>query len=279
MLRLRRFAKNAVKTAARPLSFAAPSAKNAARILTYHSVGARVHEMNVAPKDFQAQMKWLAENVTLIGVEEALEGQPGIALTFDDGYKDNLTNAAPVLEEYGIPATLFAVTQRVGSHLDHDTPNDDARLLTWDEIRQWRDRGFGVGAHTRTHPRLSRESAEGLVDEIAGCREDLVENLGDPAQGFAYPFGSSLDYDARAVEALQSAGFSYGLSNRYGPVERGDSPWTVRRIGIDRSDTIVTFKAKVMGKLDALRLLDSGAGLRLRRAIGRAFDRAQALAR
>ena len=55
------------------------------RILTYHSVGRRDHEMNVTPEDFRAQMRWLADHAEVPGLNEAVKGNGGIAITFDDG--------------------------------------------------------------------------------------------------------------------------------------------------------------------------------------------------
>ena len=90
------------------------------RILTYHSVGERDHEMNVTPKAFREQMTWLADHFSVVSVEEALSGDGQIALTFDDGYHNNVVNAAPVLKELGLPATFFVVTGHMGGLLDLD---------------------------------------------------------------------------------------------------------------------------------------------------------------
>ncbi len=237
------------------------------RILTYHSVGDRPHPMNVTPENFEAQMRWLAGSFRVISVADALAGVKGVAITFDDGYRDNLVNAAPVLRRLDIPATVFVVTQRMGGFLDHDRPEECARLMTWDEARAWRGLGLEVGGHTRTHARLRGMDAVDLMDEVDGCRVDLEGELGAGTYGFAYPFGSSLDYDDVAVRAVRGAGFGYGLSNRYGRVDRDRGVWEVQRIWIDDSDHLDTFRAKVDGRMDSLRLLDSRAGIKLRRAL------------
>src|SRR5205823_14531932 len=67
--------------------------------------------------------------------------------------------------------------------------------------------GFDVGAHTRTHPVLSRVPPERLQDEIGGCKEHLERNLGSPVAHFAYPNGRRQDYTPQAVEAVARAGY------------------------------------------------------------------------
>ncbi len=69
----------------------------ASRILTYHSVGRRDHDMNVTPEAFREQMEWLAAHYEVIRLHEAAACKPGVAVTFDDGFRDNLLNAAPIL--------------------------------------------------------------------------------------------------------------------------------------------------------------------------------------
>jgi hypothetical protein len=81
------------------------------RILTYHSVGARAHEMNVAPAAFAAQMAWLADYAPVIPLDDAARGLDGVALTFDDGYADNLSNAAPILNNIRFPQRFLSLRE------------------------------------------------------------------------------------------------------------------------------------------------------------------------
>ena len=104
--------KRAVKGVGAMLGRALPARTAVARILTYHSVGSRDHEMNVSPPAFREQMEWLARSANVIPLAEAAASRPGVAVTFDDGYRDNLVHAAPVLEDLGIPATVFVVAGR-----------------------------------------------------------------------------------------------------------------------------------------------------------------------
>ena len=239
------------------------------RILTYHSVGHRRYEMNVTPEAFAAQMAWLATHQRVISLEAAAAGEAGVAITFDDGYRDNLINALPVLEHYGFPATLFAVSGYLGSTLPGDKEPESGILLSPEELREAAARGMTIGGHTRSHPRLSSLGRAEQVEEIAGCKADLESLLGQPVTTFAYPYGSALDYSPLSVEIAREAGLTLACSNRYGPVKPSDLPFALRRIWIDRTDTLWSFEDKVSGRLDALQIQDSALGIRARRWLNR----------
>ena len=235
------------------------------RILTYHSVGHRDHEMNVTPEDFRAQMKWISENCVIIPLADAAMGKPGIAITFDDGYRDNLINAAPILKEFGFTATVFVVTGKVGAMLEHDDDPETSALMTWEELRKWESIGLSVGGHTMTHKRLSQLTDQDQENEIRDCALNLEENLKNRIEAFAYPFGSALDFNDISKSLAKEAGFAYAVSNRYGPNNAASDRWNLRRIWIDNTDSISTLEDKVRGRLDPLALLDTGIGIRLRR--------------
>ncbi|MCK4818885.1 polysaccharide deacetylase family protein, partial [bacterium] len=94
-------------------------------VLLYHRVAVDPIDsqlLAVLPENFEAHLKELAENYTVLPLHQLLEEagkgqlQPDtLAITFDDGYLDNLTNAVPLLEKYGLHATIFVVSGMVGS--------------------------------------------------------------------------------------------------------------------------------------------------------------------
>lgn len=265
--RAKRALKKALKHTAAAGSALFPAPAAATRILTYHSVGARDHEMNVLPEAFRQQMQWLAEHTSVLPVAEAAAGAPGIAITFDDGYADILSHAAPVLRELGLPATLFMVADKAGNWLPHDPKTPEARLLTCGELRELNALGVAIGAHGMTHRRLSELDADGQRDEIMGSKHTLEDALGQEITAFAYPYGSALDFNATSVDLVREAGYRYAVTNQYGPNGPQAPCYLLRRIWIDRTDSLPMFQAKIQGRLDLLRLLDSPPGIRLRRAV------------
>lgn len=262
---LKRGIKHALALSGPVLRPAAP----VARILTYHSVGQRNHDMNVTPDAFRAQMQWLAANCRLLTLEEAAKGKEGVAVTFDDGFADNLANAAPVLAEFNVPVTVFMVAGRAGGLLEGERDPVLGRLLTWDELAELRRMGIAIGAHTMNHVRLSHLPEPEQRVEIEDAKHMLENRLGHAVPWFAYPFGTAADYTAATVRLVREAGYSLAVSNRYGPVNPGADLWTLRRTWVDRTDDLAMFRRKVTGRLDGLALLESGPGMRARRGLNR----------
>ncbi len=261
--------KPSVKTAAMYAGFIFRERGQCSRILTYHSVGCRGHEMNVSTADFRSQMEWLKANCTVLPLSDAAAAKSGIALTFDDGYADNIDNAAPILAELGLPATVFVVAGRVGGRLEHDTDHENSALMTWEEIIRLHEMGIEIGAHTMNHRRLSQLGEDEQRQEIEQSKHTIEDRIGHEVKVFAYPFGSAADYDDTSIRLTKDAGFEYALSNRYGVNKPGQDPFALKRIWIDSTDTLTTFKAKVQGRLDALTLLDSSIGTFLRRLLNK----------
>jgi len=213
-------------------------------------------------------MNWLKEKqISVRSVEEILSGEVGIALTFDDGYVDNLTHALPILKMYNFPATVFVVAGKLGETLEHDEPNEASRLMQADELVRLSDAGIEIGAHTLTHPRLAKLKHEEQRREIVESVDKLAGILGKKIKGFAYPYGSILDYDVWSKECVAESGCTYAVSNRFGPVQANSDPWAARRIWIDASDSLTNFQCKVLGKLDGLWVLDSKPAMFSRRIL------------
>lgn len=258
--------KSGLKRAARGMVVGPPRSRaGCSVILTYHSVGTRDHEMNVTPTAFREQMAWLADHAQVVPLAQAVDIADGVAITFDDGYRDNYTEAAPVLAELRLPATVFAVPGRMGAWLDHDVHGPESQLMSWDELRALAANGWAVGGHTMNHPRLSALIVDAQRTEIGGSKRELEQNLSMPIEAFAYPFGSALDYTKTSCALVHECGFSFALSNRFGVNDALADRWALRRIWVDRSDTLESFRAKVEGRLDRLAWLDSAIGIRARR--------------
>jgi peptidoglycan/xylan/chitin deacetylase (PgdA/CDA1 family) len=128
-------------------------------------------------------------------------------LTFDDGWADNFKHALPVLKRHGVTATFFTTTQHLKDGVD------DVRKMTRRELRDLTREGMTIGAHTRSHPDLTKLSDESRWDELAGCKADLEACVDTPVSFLAYPGGC---LDRVTVEAAQKAGYVAACTS-YGP--------------------------------------------------------------
>lgn len=175
-------------------------------ILTYHSLDASGSPISVDPGVFRAQMRWLARHGPRVVPLSELLRRPHtedvVALTFDDGFQNFWDEGLPALDECGLPATMFIVSDWVGRDNGWDGGQypgvPTLPLMDWDRVGALAEHGVTIGAHSRTHPMLTRLSSERLHAELAGCAEQIQRYTGLRPDTFAYPFG---DCDERVIRA------------------------------------------------------------------------------
>jgi len=300
-----------------------PARRPRAVVLVYHRVGTTAidpWQLAIDPEIFAGQMETLARDWAPMSLAELVQGfrqrhlpERAVAVTFDDGYADNLEVAAPILLDYAIPATLFVApglidagaalwwdelasllleparlpsTLTLSSRNGHqwtippvaDEPmaaastqpwearpgtrlrayNDvwltlreldgstretaleeiaewagtarpaERVLLTWLQIREFAALpGFGLGAHTLTHPVLPSCSDEGARAEIAGSAARLRAETGVEVEQFAYPYGAWSPSVARLVADL---GFHAAYTTDGGAISWRSSPHALPRV-------------------------------------------------
>lgn len=217
--------------------------------LAYHAVtGAWPHPLAIAPDLLRAQLRRLAgRGLRGVTIDEYVRDPGGgaVAITFDDGFASVRSAAKPVLDELGWRATVFAVTDSVGSRepmlwLGGSTLDYAAERLplTWSELQELSAAGWEIGSHSRTHRLLSTLSDDDLDDELAGSKA-AVEAYGLVCTSISYPFGELED---RVVAASRRAGYlvGSGLAGRF----RRDDAMRVPRVAIDGSDNHLRFAVK-----------------------------------
>lgn len=225
------------------------------RVLGYHRVAAGRGSLTVAPTVFREQMEAVracgAQIVRLADALDLLARGPvegrWLAVTFDDGYADNVENAEGVLAGLGIPATVFLPTSVIDGRTTYYWFGDRRpRALSWDEIRDAAGRGtLDFQSHTRTHPWLPDVSEEQARDEIFGSRSDLAEQLGTTPSSLCYPGGL---YSPREERLVAEAGYRAGVTTTPGVNTGGEA--SLRRTLVYGEDSAEVFGAKLAGVLD-----------------------------
>ncbi len=243
--------------------------RGAFAILMYHRVseecaGVCSPTINVTPARLKEQLSGLLERgftpwplERLLRAAEQNEPVPAkvFAVTFDDGFVNNLTAALPILQELNVPATIFLAT----AFLDSPTPfpNDnwpgagaegvtaDAwRPLTTDECRALQASGLiSLGAHTHTHQFFVERPAEFRAD-LARCVSILRERFGVERPTFSFPFGLA---SPELVAIAKESGVCCGLMTRPDCVRPGEDPFCWGRFGVTTADTAGTLAAKLGG--------------------------------
>jgi peptidoglycan/xylan/chitin deacetylase (PgdA/CDA1 family) len=137
------------------------------------------------------------------------------------------------LEDRDRVAVLQLLPQLLGVELPADPPGG-GEPLGWDEVQSMARAGVEFGAHTRTHPILSKVGSRSVLeDEIAGSKRRIEEILEVPVRHFCYPNGSVQDVSPEAVEVVRQAGFETAVTTQGGlNVPMGDM-LRLRRIAVD----------------------------------------------
>jgi peptidoglycan/xylan/chitin deacetylase (PgdA/CDA1 family) len=220
-------------------------------ILMYHSISDADYFSAVLSHTFESQMKYLAERkfpvISLAELVRRLEAgeQLGgaVAITFDDGYLDNLTTAYPVLKKYGFQATVFVETGKIGQTDERGLKRIDSEQLV--EI----ERGglVSIEPHSVSHPKLSTLSRPQSEIEIHESKRTLESLLHKTCRYFATPFGA---YTQETMKIMQEAGIKGAVSVREGTVGSTSNPLELPRVSIDRSTTMAQFKGKLSTAVD-----------------------------
>ena len=183
--------------------------KSEVPILMYHSIS-EGQDLMVPPKDFDAQMKWLADNgytpITMHRLQLYWQGKadiPGqpIVITFDDGYLDNYTTAYPILQKYQFPATIYVITDSVKRD-NH---------MKWPQMQEMHAHGIEFGSHTVHHTNFLRTNPDQLKSELAESKRALEAGLGSSVTTFCYPGGG---LTPEATQLVREAGYETAVTTR-----------------------------------------------------------------
>lgn len=302
-------------------------------VLAYHRIadpngmGFDTFEPNVSatPAAFAAQMDFIRQRFNVISGHDLvawLKGEQSlptqsVLITFDDGYRDNLDHAWPVLQQRNMPAVIFLATDYIGqatpfywdliAYCFYHTTKKEADLpligsqqwcskesrtavlknwlnslkklpdqekwtvvnqlpqllnvsisldtfaglhLTWEQVRAMTATGIEMGAHTQSHPILTRISLAQARLEIEGSKKRVEAEINQPVTLFAYPNGLPTDFNTELQTILAQLNFTAAFTLLPGPTlpaEARQKPLAIRRIFLHHQDTLPRFAAKVMG--------------------------------
>jgi len=234
-------------------------------ILMYHSISDLessfphpYYETRTSPKAFEEQMKFLNEagyySIDLSELPAAIENETSerrpVVITFDDGFKDFLTNAFPVMEKYGFTATVFLATGMMGLKSDMFGGKE---TLDWNDVRELRKRGVTFGSHTVNHPILKKLEIEEVEAEVKESKIEIQSRLGEVVETFSYPLAFPEErgnFLKKYFGILERCGYRFGLTTIIGRVGKGDNLLALKRLPVNDHDDTALFKAKLEGAYD-----------------------------
>lgn len=234
--------------------------RNSIRILYYHSISDAPVRSSVSPAAFERQVEYLVgSGHHVLALSEAARrlasGAPvpdrSVVITLDDGFEDNYEHAFPVLQRFGVTASIFLTVSYIGTdRLPTLTRTDFVpRPLRWEQVEEMHAHGIEFGSHTLTHPMLSTVPLAEVRREIAESRRVIEDKLGSPVLFFCYPRG---DFNARIVNIVREEGYLAACTTLPGTNGRRTDPFALRRTYVGRHDVETEFAKKVAGAYDLL---------------------------
>ncbi len=232
--------------------------REGAVVLTYHSIASPASRFSVSPHAFERQMCWLKKHRTLVPLADVvahLDGAPlprnAVAVTFDDGYRDTLIHALPVLTRYGIPATLFLTTD-----LTVTEPFLGFTRPSWDEVRTLRDAGVAIEVHGHRHERLTEIETDRVAvhEELETSRATIVRELGTTPRFVAYAYGAK---SQAVVEETERMGFVAAFGTYEGAVHSDSNRFALRRVEVQGTMPFALFVLRTTPAVDVYKKLTS----------------------
>jgi peptidoglycan/xylan/chitin deacetylase (PgdA/CDA1 family) len=256
------------------------------RVLMYHKVNDLPNNrMSIPTELFEAQMTQLRQlGYTVVDLDAVLahylEAAPlpagAVLITFDDGYRDNLLNAAPVLASHGYPAVQFVPIAYVGDR----TPLPHERHLAahgvhnptvdWEEIRELERYGIRIESHGISHRPLAELEIDEAAREIAISKLQLEERLGRPVRAFSYVKGSEADYKPVHPSLVKQAGYDIAFTAVSGANSPRSDPLQLRRYNVEPYGPR-TFELVLAGACDLIAIKDTVTGTHARRLFNAAL--------
>ena len=214
----------------------------------YHSIGGKATDdvrglYSVSPSAFRNQIRILSDLVTenqLAIVPFGSERPGSISITFDDGYLDNLTIAAPLFAEYGFPFHVFLCPAFIESGRSEFLSRANVVELAALDCAT-------LGVHGYSHTPLTSLDEASAKNELSSSRRWLEDLVQTPVTSMSYPHGA---VNSKISTSVGKVGFTHAASSKFGPINSGQDRLSVPRIDIWSSDTNSSFRAKVEGKWD-----------------------------
>lgn len=232
-------------------------------VLTYHAIGPERSVVATDPVRFAETLAALvASGRRALDLDDwVARGRPdepgGFAVAFDDGLR-SIVQVADLVARYRVPATVFLVSDRVGS--DSSWPGQPSGVpaeptLSWAEVDGLARLGFRFASHGATHAPLDRLVGDRLDRELHASRATIEDRTGRPCRLLAYPYGRS----SPGVRRAAARGYAAAFGTSQGYADSRQDPFALARI-----DAYYLRDPRVLA-----RLLDGRAGgwLRRRRAL------------
>ena len=241
------------------------------RVVNYH--GTPVSDW----KNFEAQLKFYQthySSVSLPDLESFFSTQtwpkrkPGLILSFDDGYRNNMDVARPLLEKYNFIGWFFVPVGLIESDVHEQaafaggkkellskTYPDGRLLMSWEEIGEL-GKGHVIGCHTFSHHRMNVSDSDALLTHEISVSKQIMENkLGRSIPIFCWVGGEEHTYTNAAAQKIKSGGYKFSFMTNSYPIRPHENPLQIQRTNIESDNPLFLVRFQLSSLMDLLYVL------------------------
>ena len=221
-------------------------------VLMYHKIPEveikSQHKIFVLKENFEKHLQFFKKNkfqtLTFSELEKfrknekdfSLFPKKPLLLTFDDGYRDNLDNASPLLEKYGFRAQIFLLAnfdiQNNVWDASETEPSHD--IISGKERQKWLSSAFEIGSHGFSHDKITKMSTDQAFLELSESKMSLEKEFDQAINVFAFTYG---DTDSKSAALAEAAGYQYAVNTDHGGFRIEESPYEIFRANIFPDET------------------------------------------
>lgn len=216
-------------------------------ILVYHEISKQGANSKyaVSKENFEKHMDYIKRHFSAVSLDTILETSEekpnvttdAVAITFDDGFKDNFFNAFPVLKKYQLRATIFLISGWIMLKKD---------MLNREEIKLMERDGIDFGSHTVNHQILSSLDTNAANDEICRSKAELEDLLKKEMCYFAYPYGKKRHYTEEVKDKVKQAGYKAAFTTENREIDMHCDRFELGRFCI-QDYPLYAFKTRLSG--------------------------------
>lgn len=220
-------------------------------VLMYHKVPnqdlSSPHRIFITKENFKKHLEYFkAQGFSTLHFRELEEFRSGkkafsefpkkpLILTFDDGYVDNLTNAAPLLRQFGLKAVIYLLADPDlrDNSWDADGKEPLQALMSLEQKRQLLEFDFEIGSHGFRHQKITDMNEVEARHELQASKAQLEKDFGTSVTSYAYTYGVTSPEAARLAE---EAGYDFAVNTDSGGLHLEENPYAIFRINIFPED-------------------------------------------
>ncbi len=216
-------------------------------VLMYHKIPLQeldsVHKIFVTKDDFKKHLQFykklgfqtlaFSDLKKYKSAEKNFKSFPKkpLILTFDDGYKDNLEHASPLLKEFGFKAQLFLLADsKIDSNQwDHSESEKPHEIVSGMDRLKWNESAFEIGSHGFSHQKITQMSEAEARLELRKSKQDLENEFKKNIPVYAFTYG---DTSLEAAKWALEEGYDYAVNTDTGGQLLEEDPYRIFRVNI-----------------------------------------------